>query len=266
MSINTTLAGLSNTASGNGTDGAVDAPSTLDDSIRYALSFVAQLRDGTVSGVFTSYTSAGTLTAYSITPSPAIGVYAAFQSFMVKFHVASGASPTLAISGIATPPALVRRLQDGSYQNIIAGEIAAGFVGRVTLVSTTQALVEGLDAKTVGTVSQALGVPTGSVIETGTNANGTYTRFADGSQICTMGFPDIACPASAYVSLANRSYPAAFIATPAMSYSCNPQTTYDFFGFVASNASLASCQPVIRNGGTAQNAILIYAVAVGRWF
>jgi hypothetical protein len=46
MPVNTTLASLSQTASLNGPDGSVDAPSTLDDAIRYALSFIAQLRDG----------------------------------------------------------------------------------------------------------------------------------------------------------------------------------------------------------------------------
>ena len=38
----------------------------------------------------------------------------------------------------------------------------------------------------VGVVSQSGGVPTGAVIERGSNANGTYVRFADGTQICTI--------------------------------------------------------------------------------
>lgn len=42
----------------------------------------------------------------------------------------------------------------------------------------------------VGTVSQTGGVPTGAIIETGTNANGTYTKFADGSMIC-RGIADL---------------------------------------------------------------------------
>ncbi|WPO49539.1 hypothetical protein [Pseudomonas sp. S1Bt23] len=37
----------------------------------------------------------------------------------------------------------------------------------------------------IGTVSQSGGVPTGAIIETGTNANGTYTKFAGGAMICT---------------------------------------------------------------------------------
>lgn len=36
----------------------------------------------------------------------------------------------------------------------------------------------------VGTVSQTGGVPTGAIIESGSNANGTWTKFADGRMIC----------------------------------------------------------------------------------
>ncbi len=38
----------------------------------------------------------------------------------------------------------------------------------------------------LGTVSQASGVPTGAAIQRGSNANGEYVRFADGTQICTF--------------------------------------------------------------------------------
>lgn len=37
----------------------------------------------------------------------------------------------------------------------------------------------------LGTVAQSAGVPTGALIERGSNANGEYVRFADGAQICT---------------------------------------------------------------------------------
>lgn len=37
----------------------------------------------------------------------------------------------------------------------------------------------------LGTVSESAGVPTGAVIERGSNANGEYVKFADGTMICT---------------------------------------------------------------------------------
>lgn len=38
----------------------------------------------------------------------------------------------------------------------------------------------------LGTVSQSAGVPTGAVIERGSNANGGYVKYADGLLICTF--------------------------------------------------------------------------------
>lgn len=41
-------------------------------------------------------------------------------------------------------------------------------------------------ADMVGTVSQSGGVPTGAIIENGSNSNGDYTKFADGTLIVSM--------------------------------------------------------------------------------
>ncbi|GAW37124.1 hypothetical protein RA2_04199 [Roseovarius sp. A-2] len=66
---------------------------------------------------------------------------------------------------------------------------------------------------TLGTVSQSGGVPTGALIERGSNANGIYTRFADGTQICwnTLTFTDLA---TATIGQQTWTYPAAFGAVP----------------------------------------------------
>lgn len=39
---------------------------------------------------------------------------------------------------------------------------------------------------TLGTVSESGGIPTGAIIQRGSNSNGTFVRFADGTQICTF--------------------------------------------------------------------------------
>jgi hypothetical protein len=57
----------------------------------------------------------------------------------------------------------------------------------------------------LGTVTQAGGTPTGAVLETGSNANGTYLRLADGTQICWQ----TASSSSAGQTL--WSFPAAFL-------------------------------------------------------
>lgn len=62
----------------------------------------------------------------------------------------------------------------------------------------------------LGSVSQSVGIPTGGLIETGSNANGRYVRYADGTQMC---WKDTAMsqsvPANSYAE-ASWVYPASF--------------------------------------------------------
>ena len=61
----------------------------------------------------------------------------------------------------------------------------------------------------VGTVSQSGGVPTGAIIQSGSNANGRFVRYADGTQICWI--EQLAATASSTgVLQATWEYPAAF--------------------------------------------------------
>lgn len=91
-----------------------------------------------------AYTTGGTSTAYTITPTPAIAAYAADLQFFLNFHVACGTSPTLSISGLASPPTLVREDATGAYVALASGEITAGHRSLVSLLSATQALVHDL--------------------------------------------------------------------------------------------------------------------------
>lgn len=77
-------------------------------------------------------------------------------------------------------------LGDVATENIVP--VAKGGTG-----GTTQALARaGLGLKTaavadlLGTVSQSGGVPTGAIIERGSNANGRYVKYADGNVTAEM--------------------------------------------------------------------------------
>lgn len=96
----------------------------------------------------TAFTTGGTGTAYTGTPNPAITTYGGTntQEFDVLFNVASGASPTLTLNGLASPPTLVKQNADGSYTNIAANEIPAGWQSKVKLINSSQALVRSLPA------------------------------------------------------------------------------------------------------------------------
>jgi hypothetical protein len=113
-------------------------PSALNGLLK--LSLDNQIRGQT----FAALTTAGSGTAYTIAPARPITAYAAGQSFFVNFHAASGTSPTLTISGIGTPPNLVKQVAAGTYSNIASSDIPANHRSRVTLLSATQALVEKL--------------------------------------------------------------------------------------------------------------------------
>jgi len=85
MAINTTLASLSKTASLNGPDGNSDPPSSLDDGLRYALSFIAQLRDGE------GYTVALGMPVKTGENSTG-GVTIGYRTSLSKFTIADGAT------------------------------------------------------------------------------------------------------------------------------------------------------------------------------
>jgi len=165
MPIPSSIADLSTTAGSNSPAGT-EAPSTLDNYQRAHAAFIAQLRaviggatDANIPTSWPTYadlsgavisqsgnsgTTAGTSTAYTLAPSTALAAYTANSTFWVKFHTASGASPTLQISGLATPPNLVRQNETGAYVNIVAGDIPSNHCSRVTLLSASQALVEDM--------------------------------------------------------------------------------------------------------------------------
>ena len=60
-------------------------------------------------------------------------------------------------------------------------QAVAGTAGVLPDAAGVHSAIRGL---AVGTVSQAGGVPTGAIIQRGSNANGEFVRYADGTQIC----------------------------------------------------------------------------------
>jgi hypothetical protein len=108
----------------------------------------------------------------------------------------------------------------------------------------------------LGTVSQSAGVPTGAIIERGSNANGEYVRYADGTQICftseyttTVGVNTArATPAS--FAVGQRAYGYATL-VPTGGWDFNTHAYFDGTNFYI-------------NTGTAGNTVRF--VGIGRWF
>jgi hypothetical protein len=146
------------------------------------------------SQLYTGFTTAGTSTAYTLTPSPAIAAYAAGPSFFVTFNSASGTAPTLAISGLATPPNLVKQLPGGTYGNIGVADIPANHRSRVTLISATQALIEKLPLRTKCiTTSRDISLASGAQTISGvgfTPSRVTILTAVDGTAKASSGQSD----------------------------------------------------------------------------
>ena len=140
--------------------------------------------------------------------------------------------------------------------------------GRVltTAAGPAQAYRQG---NLLGTVSTAAGVPTGAVIERGANANGAYTRFADGTQICFASLTVTQAIATAHVGGFRNAgqtwtFPIAFAADPIISGAVR---SLNSMGFVTDTLS-ASGVNVYHTAVTSQTSALLTVglSATGRWF
>lgn len=117
----------------------------------------------------------------------------------------------------------------------------------------------------LGTVSQSAGVPTGAVIERGSNGNGEYVRFADGTQICTI--------LSTFTAAAEVvwTFPAVFAATPnylsaSVNYPLAPRH-YNVDTAVTGGGTYATIYRSVRETrAPVADGFEINVMAVGRWF
>jgi len=122
-------------------------------------------------------------------------------------------------------------------------------------------------ANILGTVSQSSGVPTGAIIERGSNATGEYVRFADGTQICTGRIAIDLSNASAQ----NINWPATFTSMVPFSLTIDSSpglqssTIYDAFQSIASMTDASSRGRVVVRT-TAPYTIQCLFVAIGRWY
>jgi hypothetical protein len=121
----------------------------------------------------------------------------------------------------------------------------------------------------LGSVSQSSGVPTGALIERGSNANGDYVRFADGTQICTRTNLSAANASTALGGLFRSSsnvtwtYPASFAASPAVSGDVDDA---DCWMVTAGAPGTATAALRVLSAVSKATALAFRAIAVGRWF
>ena len=125
-------------------------------------------------------------------------------------------------------------------------------------------------ANILGAVSQSGGTPTGAIFERGSNGNGSYTRFADGTQICAHEL-EVDPPNTASGGVFQGAtattwvFPAGFASGTLPTVSA---TDTNIGGLWSANyVGTPNAASIRAQFGTSRNAAPVMAVlAVGRWF
>ncbi|WP_181170993.1 hypothetical protein [Mesorhizobium sp. B2-1-3] len=117
----------------------------------------------------------------------------------------------------------------------------------------------------LATVAQSAGVPTGGLIEAGSNANGDYVRFADGTQICWRTIVTVNTTANAYF-IKTELFAATFAAAPrcVVSPITSNVTTITAGYWRANTVSTIAIEFASSVNVISTNTF--NCVAVGRWF
>jgi len=106
-----------------------------------------------------------------------------------------------------------------------------------------------------------------AIVESGSNDDGSYTRYADGTQICCS--PKLSFPASAeQTPSVTWTYPAEFVGgandgNPSVTASLPPPAAGNF-SLTGTDPGLADCEIGIYRS-TAQLVVSASAIAIGRW-
>lgn len=132
----------------------------------------------------------------------------------------------------------------------------------------------------LGPVTQASGVPTGAIIETITNANGTAIKYADGTMVCYFmaamnGGAAIAVgPFFKSTVTYNWTFPVAFVAPPIFNVSglwtdaayADTQTWVVFDRGPTTSNTLSPRMRIMSTATWSNISFNLYLHAVGRWF
>lgn len=120
----------------------------------------------------------------------------------------------------------------------------------------------------LGTVTETAGAPTGAVIERGSNANGDYVRFADGTQICSVTLGAVACDTAEGAMFgstqASWAFPIGFAAGTVPAISGSAGSTTRFVGCGAPTEAQVNIK--VLSATSDSTAISPTLLAVGRWF
>jgi hypothetical protein len=115
----------------------------------------------------------------------------------------------------------------------------------------------------LGTVSQSGGVPTGAIIESGSNANGDFVRYADGTMLQSILYNNGRTTSG--LRTVALTFPAVFVDTTYAAATSSQSAVPDIQGDPSMHAKTVSGASFTdnRTNGTASNNCVML---LGRWF
>ncbi len=161
------------------------------------------------------------------------------------------------------------RMTVGMYDSLALQEDVTDLAGTGRTIETVKGNADDLAAHLADTAQK-------HITESGSNANGNYIKFDDGTQICTSPFIDISGAATTalgnifYYPLPYQTYPASFISVPT--------TTVNVYrnggnyagslgwGSAETKGTTTGITPVALKPATGKfENTLVSIVAIGRW-
>lgn len=159
-----------------------------------------------------------------------------------------------------------------AVENIVP--VAKGGTGVQTFAAIQSALngVGGYSrANILGSVSQSGGAPTGAILERGSNANGEYIKYADGTMICwsnsrPLGNLAATLGAIFYTGSQTWTFPQQFVSAPAVAGHISSTVGYSWLGLGSGATSASNTTFSGFSATSTTSAPTFSAVAIGRWF
>lgn len=126
-------------------------------------------------------------------------------------------------------------------------------------------------ADIVGAVSQVGGVPTGAIISRGSNANGEYVKYADGTQICWQSRTDTTAISSSGSSVffsapIEWSFPVEFVGTPACNVMARRGGSITWNSPVSIPTTTSFSYYHVGAASMASGGFNVQLFAIGRWY
>jgi hypothetical protein len=274
MPIPASINDLSTTAGSNSPAGS-ESPSLIDDYLRTYASFIALLRDQTA---FAPQTIASAATTDIGTAISNVIYISGTTTITALGTAAAGVIRTVKFLGALTLTHNTTSLILENSANITtAANDSAEFLslGSGNWLCLRYNRASGMYSRTniVGTVAQVGGVPTGAIVESGSNANGFYVKCADGALICRGSIAGISTGFVAGGSVffagpfAFNPFPVAFIAEPNITYDIISTGGIQWLGSrISPPTTTQPASKYVMSPSSASVTVGISYVAIGRWF